>query len=349
MRILVIADSFLDTDIVTDAFEAELPDAKVEAVSWLSHFRPAELTKVVLDLETMGPDAASAKYDIDILEKIETFNPDFIVTHFAPITREIIDTAVNVKAVGVMRGGTENVDLAAARAKGVDVLNTPGRNANAVAEFTVGLILAEIKNIARGHGALKAGNWRKDYATGSFGFEVEGKTIGLVGFGKIARLVSKMLVDGFSCKVLAYDPFVSSEHMQECGVTKVELDDIFPRVDIVSVHARLTPETQGLIGKEQLNAMKPQSFLINTSRAGLVDKDALYDALSSGRIMGAALDVFWEEPIDASYPFVGLDNVTLTPHYAGSTYEAFEKAPAMLAKEVKDYHFNSDRSFVVNK
>lgn len=349
MKVLIIADPFLEDKVVYDAFKSELPEAEIKSVNWLSGVEPSNFTKIILDLEKKGPEVESAKYQFDIIGEIKSFKPDFIVTHFAPITKEIINTTDSLKAIGVMRGGIENVDAKTARECGVDVLNTPGRNANAVAEFTVGMILAEVKNIARGHGALKQGQWRKKYATGDFGYEIEGKTVGLVGFGKVGQLVAKMLSAGFGCKVLAYDPFMSDDQMKKFGVEKKELKDLMSESDVVSVHARLSEATKGLIGKEELAVMKPNAFIINTARAGLIDKDALFEALSSQKIMGAALDVFWEEPIDINYPFVNLDNVTITPHYAGSTYEAFRKAPLMLAKEIKEYHFNKDCTHVINK
>jgi len=255
---------------------------------------------------------------------------DILVTQFCPVSAALLDAAPRMKLVGVLRAGVENVDVAAATARGVLVLNTPGRNADAVADFAVGMLICEARNIARGHHGLKGGRWLREYPNSGHILDLPGKTVGIVGLGDIGRRVARRL-SGFDMRILAYDPFVKSAPE---GIALVSLPELMAESDFVTVHARLTKETEGLIGGELLARMKPTAYLINTSRSALVDERALHAALAEKRIAGAAIDVFGEEPPGASHPLVALDNVTVTPHMAGGSNDAFNNSPKLLAAEV---------------
>lgn len=264
-----------------------------------------------------------------ILEAIG--NADMVITQFCPITKRVIDACPNLKAIGVLRGGVENVNVAYASGKGILVFNTPGRNANAVADFTVGMMISVCRNIALSHRELKAGKWVRDYSNAASVPDLCEKTVGLVGYGNIGRQVAKRL-KAFDMEIIAYDPYTSQEN---CDVELVELEELMQRSDFVSLHARLTQDTHHLINAHMLSLMKPNAYFINTARSGLVDEDALTEALREHRIAGAALDVFELEPPDAMYKMIPLDNVTVTPHLAGGTRDAFSRSPVLLVEELK--------------
>jgi len=346
LKILALAD-VVTQEMISKAFKETLKGFELKIIQWNIPESAREFQAIISKIEQNGPEAV--EYDFDITGEITNYEPDILITHFAPITRKMVEAAGHLKFIGLMRAGTENVDVKAATQHGVKVFSSFGRNDNAVAEFTVGLVLSEIKNIARGHAALKQGKWRRRYSGGDFGMELEDKDIGIVGFGRVGRLVSKKLHSGFGCNVLAHDPFVSEDEMKNYGAAKSGLAELLSQADIVSLHARLTEETKGLIGAEEIRLMKPNACIVNTARAGLINKEALFTALLTKRIRGAALDVFWEEPIDINNEFTDLDNVTLTPHYAGTTIESLWKSPLILAKLLDDFFRKGHDSNVVNK
>lgn len=286
-----------------------------------------ELQSLNLQVEQGGSEVVEP--EDYILEAVG--DADMVITQFCPITRRVIDACPNLKAIGVLRGGVENVNVAYASEKGILVLNTPGRNANAVADFTVGMMISECRNIARAHRELKAGRWVRDYANAASVPDLCEKTAGLVGYGNIGRKVAKRL-RAFDMHVLVYDPFLPEG---EKDVEAVTLEELMRRSDFVSLHARMTKDTYHMIDARMIGLMKPTAYLINTARSGLVDEDALTEALRERRIAGAALDVFDLEPPDSRYKMLPLDNVTVTPHLAGGTRDAFTHSPALLAEELK--------------
>ena len=212
--------------------------------------------------------------------------------------------------------GTDNVDLAAARARGIVVTNTPGANAGAVAELTVALLLLLARPVLGAAAATREGGWPR-----TSGLSLGGKTIGLVGFGAIGRAVARLL-SGFDCRLLACDPRCDHERATGLKVSVVDLDALLAVSDFVSLHAPVTPETRGMVDGAFLDNMKPGACLVNTARGELVDEAALYEALTSGRLRGAALDAFAVEPPGAVNPLLSLPNVIATPHMGGHTDEA---------------------------
>jgi D-3-phosphoglycerate dehydrogenase len=257
------------------------------------------------------------------------------LTHIAPLSGAMLARLPDLRLIAISRGGPVNIDIAAARARGIPVINAPGRNASAVAEFTVGLILSQTRNITRAHVDLRNGNWRGDlYRIDLVGDELCEMTVGIIGYSHIGRRVAQLLRP-FGCRILACDPYVElSEADRAAGILKADLDALLEVSDVISLHARVTPETRGLIGAHEIARMKPRAYLINTARGELVDFEALHEALRSGRIAGAALDTFDVEPLPASSPLLVLPNVTLTPHISGASVKTVRYSAEMIAGEV---------------
>jgi len=260
------------------------------------------------------------------------------ITHLAPMSKSMFAAKPELKLLAVSRGGPVNVDMQAAAEHNVRVVNTPGRNASAVAEFTLGAIIAETRNIARGHEALCAGRWRGDLYRADVQLdELSNLTIGLIGYGAIGKRVVPLL-RAFGSKVLVTDPYVELDPQHRAdGVEQVVLQELLARSDVVSLHARVTPETSGFIDANAFKAMKSGAVFINTARGPMVDYDALYAALASNHLGGAMLETFAEEPLDPASPFLQLPNVTLTPHIAGASLTTVKVAAAMAAEEVRRY------------
>lgn len=214
--------------------------------------------------------------------------------------------------------GLDNIDVTEAKNRGIAVINSPGSNANAVAEFAVGLIIALMRNVLPQVDRLKNGDWRDASLQGS---EIPGKTVGLIGCGAIGRLIVQKMSGFGIASTLGYDPFLDKETLAKNSIEKCELADLISRADIVSLHLPLTPETRGLISMKELKTMKRTAYLINTSRGGIVNETDLIQALRKGIIAGAALDVFENEP-EINMDLTGLDNLIATPHIAAFTAEA---------------------------
>jgi D-3-phosphoglycerate dehydrogenase / 2-oxoglutarate reductase len=243
-----------------------------------------------------------------------------------------------LKFVAVSRGGPVNIDMNAARAKGIYVVNTPGRNASAVAEFTIGAILAETRNITRGHEALRKGEYRGDlYRADITGRELSEMTVGLVGYGEVGRRVVKLL-KAFGCRILVSDPYVqlSADDLRD-GIIQTSFDNLVAEADVISLHARVTPETTRMIDENTMRRMKPDATLVNTARGPLVDYDALHTVLASGHLRGAMLETFAIEPVPPDWPLLQLPNVTLTPHIAGASVHTVKFAAGLAAEEVRRY------------
>ncbi len=261
---------------------------------------------------------------------------EILVTHLAPVSAGMLERLPALKLVAVSRGGPVNVDVAAARARGVTVVNTPGRNASAVAEFTIGAILAETRLIRAGHEALRRGDWRGDlYRADVTGRELCEMTVGVVGYGAVGTRVVKLL-KAFGTRVLVADPYVQlSAADRHDGVEHVGLDALLERADVVTLHARVTPETTGFIDAAAFARMRPGATFVNTARGPLVDYDALHRALDGGPLRGAVLDTFAVEPVPPDWPLLRLANVTLTPHIAGASVRTVTVAAEQAAEEIR--------------
>lgn len=297
-----------------------------------------------LEVEKQGPEIEPA----DPLVLQHGADCDVLAGLFVPVSSKVIEAMPNLRIVGVSRAGLENVNLKSATERGILVFNVMGRNAHAVSDFAVGMMLAEARNIARAHNAIKNGQWRKTFANSASVPELNGKTIGLVGFGYIGSLVAKKL-SGFDANVVVYDPYTAPERIEACGCTPIGLEELFKTADFISLHARLTDENKKMINADLIGLMKPTSYLINTGRAGLVDQDALAEALKANKIQGAALDVFTTEPLPADSPFMELDNVTLTTHIAGTTSDALTNSPFLLLDDIAKFLSGGEARFICNR
>lgn len=332
MKLVGIGDLFIPCEYIENGIK-NIDNVDVTTVEWkLSGFD--ELQNINLLVEQGGrEDFEAPQYIMDAI-----VDADIIITQFCPITEKMIDACKNLKYIGVLRAGYENVNAEYAKSKGIKVFNTPGRNAHAVSDFTVGMIICEARNIARGHYGIKNGEWIREYSNSGMIPDLGERTVGLVGYGEIGRLVAKKL-SGFEMNVLVYDPYYKGD-----DVNLVSLDELMAQSDFVSIHARLTEDNKHMIGAHELSLMKDSAYLINTSRSALVDEVALYDALKSKSIAGAAIDVFDVEPPAKDYPLVTLDNVTVTPHMAGGSNDAFKNTPKRLIEDMKKSFAGDDAS-----
>lgn len=272
----------------------------------------------------------------DIVEFVA--GAEILVTHLAPLSRGMMERLPGLRFVAVSRGGPVNIDMAAARDHNITIVNTPGRNATAVAEFTIGAILAESRLIREGHESLRAGNWRGDlYRADRTGRELNEMTVGVVGYGNIGTKVVRLL-RAFGTRVLVHDPYVQlSQQDRQDGVEHVALHDLLKRSDVITMHPRVTEETRHMMDAEAFARMKKGAIFINTARGPLVDYDALYEALISGHLGSAMLETFSVEPVPSDWPLLQLPNVTLTPHIAGASVRTVTFAAEQAAKEVSRY------------
>ncbi len=240
--------------------------------------------------------------------------------------------APKLRIIGRAGVGVDNIDAEEATRRGIVVMNTPGANAVAVAELTLGLMLAMVRSIPRANAGMHAGKWDKKSLQGS---ELRGKTLGIVGCGRIGLEVARR-ARAFGMELIGYDPFIAPVIARENGITLVPIDEIFSESDFLSLHVGLTPQTEGLINKHSIAIMKRGVRIVNCARGELIVDEALVEAIQSGHVAGAALDVFRSEPLKDS-PYFALDNVLLSPHIAGSTDEAQEAIGIQLANQVRDY------------
>jgi D-3-phosphoglycerate dehydrogenase len=327
MKLLAISDTYIPSVFMRQGLASLQPlGVEVEVRQW-EHPTLIALQEANLAIEKGGPDAVTLP--AEVTQNVADF--DIVVVQFTPVGRAFIEAAKKLKVISVVRGGVENVAMESATQRGISVLNTPGRNARAVAECAMGLILSEIRNIARSHAYLKHGDWRRSFPNSDAIPELYEKTVGLVGFGAVAQLVAGYL-QAFGSRVIAFDPYFRGD---SGPVELVDLATLVRESDVISVHARLTQESFHLIGEEQIAMMKPNAVLVNTARSGLVDEAALTRALAAGRIQGAALDVFDVEPLPPDHPLLKLENVTVVPHIAGSTIDAFRNSPKLAAAHLR--------------
>ena len=253
-----------------------------------------------------------------------------LVRSATQVDAEAIAAAPHLQVVARAGVGLDNVDIKAATAAGVMVVNAPTSNVISAAELTVAHILSLARHVPAAHAALSQGQWKRSAFTG---VELYEKTVGIVGLGRIGALSTARL-QAFGVRVVAFDPYVTPARAQQLGVTLLGLDELLAQSDFVTIHMPKTPETTGMIGLEQLRAMKPTAFVVNVARGGLVDEGALLEALTSGEIAGAGLDVFSSEP-PTDHSLLGLPNVVVTPHLGASTHEAQEKAGVSVARSVR--------------
>ncbi|MEJ2761481.1 MAG: phosphoglycerate dehydrogenase [Gammaproteobacteria bacterium] len=269
--------------------------------------------------------------EAELCEKIAGYNA-VLVRSAVKITDKVIESADSLRVVGRAGIGVDNIDVEKATEKGIAVLNTPDANATTTAELTFAHILSLSRNLPAADRSVRAGEWKRSQFVGA---ELAGKTLGVIGYGTIGRIVADR-AKAFRMDVVIYDPFVSAEICEQDGVGSAELDELLKTADYVTLHCPVNDKTRGLLNAERLAQMKKGARLINCARGGLVDEAALYDALKSGRLAGAALDVFEKEPPGDS-PLLELDNIVLTPHLGASTAEAQTAAGLEIARQIAVY------------
>jgi len=247
------------------------------------------------------------------------------------INRKIIEAAKNLRIIARHGLGYETIDVDAASERNIVVTRATAQGPYPVAEFTIGLLLALSKKYIPAHASVKSGKWE---SLKYMGIEVRGKTLGIIGLGAIGSLVARMAASGLQMRVIAYDPYVSEEKARDVGAKLTELDSLLRESDYISVHAAVTKESKGILGKKEFDVMKQRGFVINSARGEILDEKALYAALSSRKVAGAALDVFTEEPPPRDNPIPGLENVILTPHAAGVTDESLERMAISIAENI---------------
>ena len=283
-----------------------------------------------------GVELLSRQAEVDVRtgldkEKLKRILPEYdglIVRSETKVTADVVDAGAKLQVIGRAGVGVDNIDLEAATRRGIAVVNAPTGNIIAAAEHTMALMLALARHVPQASASMRQGEWKRSLFTGT---EVRGKTLGIIGLGKVGSEVARRAA-GFDMRLLGYDPYVSPEHAKRLGLELASLEELYRRSDFLTVHVPMTDVTKSLIGKAQLATMKPGARLINVARGGIMDEQALLEALNDGVIAGAALDVFVKEPPGES-PLVGHPRVITTPHLGGSTVEAQAEVAREVAEE----------------
>jgi len=292
-------------------------------------FTPSAMGKIACFENRILPDDAPKAV---VLEEIK--DAKYVISGSKKLEEDHFKVASKLHAVVLPSAGYDYIDVESASRHGVYVINSPGANANAVAEMAIGLMLAVARNIPQSYNGVREGQWvDEEIRNKSLGWELTGKTMGLVGLGNIGALVATM-AKGFSMEVLCNTKHPSQEREQKFGVQFVSLDELMKQSDFVVICAALNPETLSLIGKKKIDLMKNNAFLINIARGKIVDYDALYQALVENKIAGAGIDVLYTEPPGPTHPFFTLGNVIVTPHLGSRTRDANERVTNMVADEI---------------
>lgn len=342
MKILVVGDSFVPTRL----FKIGLADlAAAHRVRFIHLDMDAPFVPATPSERSIKEYAGNPQQLVDALD-----GDEILLVHGAPVTDAVLDASPSLKVVGVARGGPVNIDLAAASARGIAVITAPGRNADAVADLTLAFIVMLARGIMTSIEFVERGGRVGDSAFEGaqfFGHELNGNILGLVGYGNVgARVARRALAFGMS--ILVYDPYVTPAQVEGPGIKMMELDELLVQSDFVSLHARATPQTVDFFEASKFGKMKQGAFFINTARETLVDEQALYKALISQRLAGAALDVLRPRPEDSPSPLASLPNVIITPHIGGATHEAALRGVQILAAQIEQYLAGQLMQYVVN-
>ena len=341
MKIVCVGDAYVTSDMMREGVAPYLKEEDSLEILFFGEENRTDMRDIVKAIEAVKRDT------IPVPERLyETISDcDVLIVHLCPVTRKLIEKSNNLKAVLSCRGGTENIDIEAANEKNIVITTNPAHNANAVAEYTIGLIICETRNIARSDRFLKKGIWRELYPnTESTIKELCDMTIGIVGFGSVGRLVAEKL-SVFGCNILICDPFISESAYDFINFKFVDMKTLLQKSDVVTLHARAK---EPIMDENEFAQMKPTSYLINTARSVLVDPTALKKALDNDQIMGAAIDVFETEPVIPEF-YKCYDKITITNHRGGDTINSYKDAPAFAIQNYLRY-LNGERiRFWVNK
>lgn len=331
MKCLAVGDMFVSAKCFEKALAESNLFETLDCLSWKENEDRKAARETIRRIETEG--AQSFPLEETFYNAVRDIDALFV--HLCPVPRALMEAAGHLKYIVTARGGVENIDIKAARERGIYVIHCPAHNAYAVAEYTIGLMLCEMRNIVRADKSLRQGIWREKFPNSGEIIEMRSATVGLVGFGAIGRLVAERLAV-FGCKILVHDPYVPEEEIRSFGYMPVSKEEVLAQSDVVSLHGRIAAGEPPIIGETELQKMRPEAYLINTARAMLVDMDALYTALKEKRIRGAAVDVFPVEPLPEGEKLLALDNLTMTNHRGGDTVDSYTKAPEMLVNQLRE-------------
>lgn len=284
--------------------------------------------------------------DPDVLDKIS--DADILLTEICGVNKKVIDAAKNLKMIATIRSAAENINYNYAKQLGIPVSVSPSRLGQAVADMTVAMVLSECRGLLRRNLRYTNGEWVGEKYNDDSHSILGNLKIGLVGYGGIARIVAKRFIHGFDCQVFAYEEITPKEVLISDGVIPLSLEDLCKTCDVVSLHARLVPENVRMFGKDQFDIMKSNSIFVNTARAGLVDEDALIEALQTNKIRGACLDVYSKEPFPKDHPLLKMDNVTLMPHSAGVTADMEKNSLKIIINDIERFLNGEQLQFKIN-
>ena len=343
MKVLIAGDNLMDPALFREAYEGKIPGLEIRTVKFDFPGRGFPLlddTVVPSGMSWQDPRDSRVyegvrEYYGDPLALIDEIgDTEVLVIHGAALPKKVIEKAKSLKYVIALRGGPVNIDVACLKARGIALLNTSGKNAQAVAEFLMGQLLCFERGIEQGHAALREGYWQTQVINfNRAGFELKNKTFGLIGYGRVARCLRHILL-GFDARVIAYDPFVPAEDFKQDEIQSVDLETLMRTAQYISLHAR-QPKGGTLVDERLISLMRKDTVLINTARGSLLDYRALETALKTGMIRGAVLDVYGSEPYSFYRELVRMDNVIATPHIAGATKETVLRAVEMSAEHLK--------------
>lgn len=340
MKLIVVGDAYITTEMMLKGLEDFDFITEVKSFFFGENDR-ASMRNIVKIIESKQLD--SLELPEGLLEEIKT--ADILMVHLCPVTDKLIESAKNLKYVLCNRGGIENINLTKLNERNIILVNNPAHNANAVAEFTVGLMISETRNIARSHYSLKNNVWCESFPNSAFYIrELKNLVVGIIGYGSVGRLVIEKL-KSFGCEILVCDPFIELAAHDVLNEKFVTIEELVSNSDIVSIHAR---GNNAILTKELIDQLKSNSYIINTARPCLIDSDALLDALKNKRILGAAIDVFDSEP-NIPQKYLELDNITLTNHRGGDTLESYSDSPKMMLDNLSCYFKKQNLKFWVNK
>lgn len=330
-NIVVVGDMYVASETMKDALQKSCINCgEIKQLFW-GDYNKDNFAFHQQNLENHGPEAAPFAEGLEqVVEDAE-----IIMTHFSPIPRSIIEKAKNLKLILSCRGGIEHVDTKAASERNIPVVNVI-RNAEPVADFALGMMLDLTRNITLSDKNIRKGEWLHKYYNSDQVKLFNSHVVGLIGVGNVGAALARRL-NALGVPVMAYDAFVSKEDFEKQGLGFIEkvdsMDEVFEKADIVSLHLRLTPETEGIIDGHYFKKMKKTAYFINTARGALIDEAALAESLLAGDLKGAALDVVKKEPLPDESPLKGMDNVLLTSHIAAMTVDAISGAPYLLMNE----------------
>lgn len=328
LRMFVISDNLQPLGITQRVLEKDLGDvADIQVVEWNTDGLGG-MAAAALMAETGG----SCPIPQEWAESYEA--ADILVTHYFPLQADAIDAAKAAKIIASFRHGLENVDVEAATRGSKTVINNPGRTSDPVSDITICAIIDQVRCYARADREVRSGLWRDPLEIAPQAMDMRYVTVGVLGFGTVGRLVTSKLRP-FGCRLLVHDPHVSSSDIVAAGAEPVELDELLAQSHVVSLHVRLCDETFGLIGEREFGLMRQGAILVNTARAQLVNEDAMRRAFERGVLSGAALDVYWHEPLSPDHWLLSYPTVTVVPHIAGSTINSEETSAVRLAARIR--------------